>query len=690
MPTSAGPLRAVLFALALATLGIVPTMAAPAHADAPTISVSLSGAGVALRPAFDPAIERYAVATDASTGGTVTVDATTQDPAGSVQVEGAPASGPVAVTGLSPGDEISVIVDDASGHHAYSLVYLPVGFPAITKVVDTGAEEPGQVLLTLGHFAVAVDHNGVPTVLRDFGTSVADLKPGPNAHYTAMALQPGSSNNWELHELDDTFATVAPSPYRAVGLANTDNHDSVLEADGTRYFVGYRPDAGTGLTDPTIQEVGPDGQVVYTWDGGDHLDPATETTNATASGPAADWAHINAIQVLPDGDILASFRHLSAVMRIAWSDHDGFQRGDVEWRFGGRLDDFSFPDDPYGGPCAQHAARMLPNGHLSIYDNGSGALGANPSYCVDPSDRSGPTVNRTFTRVTEYSLDTTTMTADLVSSWTHADAGVDRFSYFAGSAFRLGGGDTLVDWAAYSGALVSEVDPAGDIVWELSAPTTLSYRAQKAEVPDTTKPVVTVGLPGSGRYDVGAAVVPTVSCTDAGGSGLQSCTWSTSTLTTTSIGTRTFTVTAVDGSGNATVVHRGYTIGSTQPGAAVWGPRGWSSTATLHLRRVGVTRSAAVRLTNRSVVARRLGLRIGRARTGYRVRVLSGDRDVTWAVREGTWRSPELEPGRTVRLRVLVERRLATVPARSRVSMEAFTPGAIGTRATLTLLLRTH
>ena len=127
---------------------------------------------------------------------------------------------------------------------------------------------------------------------------------------------------------------------------------------------------------------------------------------------------------------------------------------------------------------------------LLVFDNGSAVLGANPSYCVDPADRLGPTVNRALTRVTEYALDETAMTATLVRSWSHGS----RFAYFAGSARRLPGGNTLVDWAADKQALVSEVDPDGTIVWELKAPTALSYRAEKAEVPDRTDPVVTVSL----------------------------------------------------------------------------------------------------------------------------------------------------------------------------------------------------
>ncbi|GAA3650648.1 hypothetical protein GCM10022237_08010 [Nocardioides ginsengisoli] len=672
----------LLLALLLALVGLSPTVPALASAasaasaadPAPVVSLAVSGDGVALRPAFDPAVSRYAVATSAPTGGRLTVTASTSDPAGVVRVDGAVVGGPTEVSGLSAGDEVSVIVDDAAGHHAYALVYLPAGFPEITKVVDGPGVTAGNVMLTLGTVAVAVDRNGVPVQLRDFGASVSDLKPAPHGHYTVMVRRPGPASDWNLVELDERFADVRTS--RAVGLQNTDNHDVILKPDGGRLFVSYEPDADSSMVDAVIQEVDADGEVVYTWDSGDHLDRA-ETT----AGSSPDWAHINAIQLLPDGDVLASFRHLSAALRIAWSDHDGFVRGDVVWRFGGRQSSFDFVDDPDGGPCAQHTVGRLANGHLLVFDNGSGVLGANPSYCVDPLDRLGPTVDRVRTRVTEYALDEDAMTATLVRSWTAPG----RFAYFAGSARRLDGGNTLVDWAAYQQALVSEVAPDGTIVWELKAPTTLSYRAEKAEVPDRTDPVVTVTLPDAGRYDVGDRVTPQVRCADRGGSTLQSCTWS-ALVPTGVAGRQTFTVTAVDGAGNTTTVERAYTVGSPQPGIGVRSSGAWRAERTLRLPRRGAVRTAVLRVTNPSVRPATLVVRGAAGGSSYRVRYFANGRDVTAAVRAGTWRTPVLAPGREARLEVVATRLTRRVsPRRVRVTVSRLGTSAAGSSVVLGL-----
>lgn len=658
---------AVLLALVLALLGLPAASAAPT----PTIEIAVTGDGVALRPVFDPAVSRYAVATSAATGGRLTVSATTSDPEGVVRVDGAVVSGPTDVSGLATGDEVSVIVDDVSGHHAYALVYLPAAFPEITTVVDGPGVSEGNVLVTLGTFAVALDRNGVPVQLREFGTSVADLKPAPHGHYTVMVRRPGPAGDWDLVELDEQFRDVATS--RTVGLVNTDNHDVILRPDGSRLFVAYEPDADTGLVDAVIQEVDPAGEAVYTWDSGDHLDPALETT----AGASPDWAHINAIQLLPDGDVLASFRHLSAALRIAWSDHDGFDRGDVVWRFGGRRGDFTFVGDPHGGPCAQHTVSRLENGHLLIFDNGSAVLGANPSYCVDPANRPGPTINRATTRVTEYVLDESAMTATLAKSWSHPD----RFAYFAGSARRLPGGNTLVDWAADKQALVSEVDPDGVIVWELEAPTVLSYRAEKAAVPDRTDPMVTVSLPGAGRYDQGDLVVPQVRCTDRGGSSLESCTWAAS-LPTGAVGPQVFTVTAVDGAGNTTVVSRAYDVTSAEPAIAVRSAGTWAPSRTLRLPRRGVVRRAVLRVTNTSTRPSALAVGATKAGAGYRVRYLAAGRDVTAEVRAGAWRTAVLAPGEAALLEVVVKRRSASELPRRRIEVRVVRAGAAGPAST--------
>ena len=473
--TYAARMRTLGVLVARVPLLVVPIPVTARAAAVPTHTIVVSGAGVGMYPDFDPRVERFAITTGDDTGGALTVRAATSDPGGRILINGRPdADGVARLDGLVGGDEVSVIIEDAGGRTARSLVFLPARFPELTTVVNEPGNTPGDVLLTLfgvgegagllPGFETAVDRLGVPRWIRvvPVGQASLDLKPaGFGGHYTvsrSTATSAGRQGS-ALVELDAQFRPVRTLETR--GLVNTDGHDSILRADGSRILVAYEPNSVTGRVDSVIQETDAAGNVLHTWNSGDHVDPATETTSAPTT---EDYAHINSIQLMDDGDILASFRNLSAVLKIAWSAHDGFLKGDVVWRLGGRQSDFRFVDDPYpSGPCAQHTASQLANGHILIFDNGSSRLGETQSNCVDPDAPSGATVNRPQTRISEYVLDPEAGTASL--TWQHLEPG--RFAYFAGSAGRLPNEHTVIGWAAARQALASELDADGQKVWEL-------------------------------------------------------------------------------------------------------------------------------------------------------------------------------------------------------------------------------
>jgi hypothetical protein len=676
--------------LVLALLGFVPGQPALAAAP-PTRSVAVTGDGESMYPAFSPTVERYGVLTTAAASagnGSVSVKATTTDPAGTVLVDGRPpTNGAVTVTGLSAGDEISVIIKDSGGTEVHALVYLPPGFPHLTTVVDQPGTTDGDVLLTLSmwvtaapSYEVAVDRNGVPSFLEVLDSTSLDLKPAPGGHYSVgrRTTAPGRTGQ-QIVELDGQFQPVRS--HETSGLVDTDAHDAILKPDGGVILMAYEANATSGLTDAVIQELEPGGDVSYTWNSADHMNPATETTNVPGR---ADYAHINSIQLMDDGDILASFRHTSSVMKIAWSAHDGFRRGDVVWRLGGRFSDFTFVADPYpSGPCAQHTAQQLANGHILIFDNGSAALNPDPSFCVDDGDPTGPTVNRAQTRVTEYALDETTGTATLV--WSYSVPG--RFALFAGSVRRLPGGNTLIGWAAAQDATATEVNPAGQVLWESrNTDGYFTYRAVKAVVPDEIKPVVRVDSPAQGAsYAHGQRVAPVVACTDQGGSTLQSCTASRGALDTSTAGRHTYTVVATDGDGNTTTVTRSYTVGpvpASRPDANIRTTGGgWVGNNVFggptrqqvaqQLRRRGARGTSIVRVQNEGNRADRIVVHGTGGTRRFGVRYFLRGTEVTRQVRAGTLRV-SLVRGGYVDLGVVVQRlRRAKVRTTVRVLVTA-------------------
>lgn len=656
----------------LAVQGVTGT---PASAVSPaTHSLTVAGTGVGMYPDYDPAVRRYAATTTADTGGTITVAAATSDPTGTVLVDGRPLSGgQVTLKGLSAGDEVSVIFVDSAGREADSVFVLPADFPALTATINGPGITPGLVGLTLSQWAfngwpqfdTVVDENGVPAWVRSSTSGGLDLKLQPNGHYSE-SRGPGAagqmSGSVQIVEMNDRFRPIAR--YHTMGtLTDTDGHDSILEKNGSRVLLAYQPNPDTGKTDAVIQEVDAQGKVTFQWD-------SSKLVGETVNDPTKpDYAHINSVAIVDGGEnFLASFRHLSAVVKIARLAHGPYQPGDIVWKLGGRDSTFSFVNDPYDGPCAQHAASQLSNGDIMVFDDGS-ASGFG-SFCVDQSDPTGPTHERVQSRVAVWHLDEATHTATLV--WSYEPPG--WFSWFMGSAERLASGNTLIGWAADTHALATEVAPDGTPVWQLvAAPssdsrTYLSYRAAKFAVPDTQPPSVRVTTPARGAtYAWKQQVTTDFSCTDKGGSTLQTCGDQPpgAPLDTSVPGSHTFTVTAKDGAGNTTTITRHYTVTPPyRPDASI-------------LRLDGSWRGEDVYGSARQQTVTRVLGKGGRARVPARlqddgsradaclVQGSGGTRrfevsywyagaDVTRAVEAGTWRSPRTTPGRVQRMTIRV------------------------------------
>jgi hypothetical protein len=362
-----------------------------------------------------------------------------------------------------------------------------------------------------------------------------------------------------------------------------------------------------------------------------------------------------------------SFRSLSSVFKIATSARPGVAVGEVVWKLGGRDSTFSFPEGD-GGPCAQHTARELPNGNILMYDNGSwnGSL----ELCVDPADPSGPAVQRPQTRVVEFELDGGANTATPV--WTYAPAG--RFAVFAGSSQRMANGNTVIGWAEETQALASEVDAAGNLLWEIRDPSSdpryMTYRAHKAVVTDAFAPEVDVTTPAANAsYVEGQVVTAAYECTDRGGSSLQTCAGSVDhgrPLDTTTPGTHTYSVTATDGAGGTRTVSRSYVVRpAAQPDAAVrtYGKpfRGVGTYGKASDQRVrakvhepGGRATVVVRVTNDGAVADRVTFRVAGDSPGWRI----------WSRYADGGTTPLLAPGETWTFRLNVVRRLSTPPDR--------------------------
>jgi len=204
-----------------------------------------------------------------------------------------------------------------------------------------------------------------------------------------------------------------------------------------------------------IQEFNENHDLIMEWRNYEHMDIYDYVDHMNLSSPYRHWMHGNSIEIDYDGHIFVSNRTMSEIIKF------NRQTGELIWRLGGPMNDFTFIGDPLYGPNRQHDARRLPNGNIMIFDNGD--------------QRDTP-----LTRITEYQIDEEAMTATLVWSYSHPN---DYVSLNQGCAQRLDNGNTLISWGGVigHGQLITEVEYNGNIVLDLEYPvSTVSYKVRKS------------------------------------------------------------------------------------------------------------------------------------------------------------------------------------------------------------------
>ena len=482
---------ATAFAAAVALTGGVQI----AHAAPSSLTIT---ANPALFPAFSPSISDYVVRCP-SNGPTQVLVTTGGDV--KVSVDGAPdRKGRFsAAVSISPGQEFLIRVKDTKGFGGtYHVRCLPSDFPQWT--VNRPGNPQAQYYMmaptfqlggftTFGHYVVLFDNQGVPVWWYKDDGNPADIKLLSNGHFIWTTLNPaalgtGGNESQEVTLAGQLVRTINAGAVPPYNVAN-DFHDIQLLPNGDYLIQGGYNHPGVNLSfcpngpananvyDDVVQEVTPDGQLVWQWDTLDHI-PASEMDpqwcasvvgNGTSSSPY-DVEHMNSIQQYGN-NVLISFRHLDAVYLIDRST------GDVVWKLGGTPRDPSLPgkqltivNDPvfdcgshFGG---QHEARMLSDGTITFHDNGSDLR-----QCSDPNAIRYP-------RAVRYSIDLAAGTATLVESV--SDPAVGR-SDCCGSALRLGAAtnaDRVADWGFTN--TTDELTPTGQVVFQLKWNGFFSYR----------------------------------------------------------------------------------------------------------------------------------------------------------------------------------------------------------------------
>lgn len=393
---------------------------------------------------------------------------------------------------LSPGE--SFVLNSAG--HRYRIRCLPANFPGWDfERMESPSHKFYSVAFgrsndnedkNLNPFVVVFDRHGVPVWWQDedegtLGGQVVEYEGSPYIYWRQEGHREQSfiEDYHQLHTLDGKLAYQFESP-----RLSTDGHEFNLRKNGDVWLDSYAPRPDTDFTAiggpdsawsaEAIVERVRDGRTIWRWSTRRAIHPYEarrslggkfdEKSDGSYEDPY-DRVHLNSVE--PAGDrVIVSLRNTDAVYGIDRAT------GDVAWKLGGEETPESLRTigDSYRYPSgAQHDARVLPDGTLSVFDNRSG-LGQPP-------------------RVTRWRIDEKTMTATLVEEY---EDPVVTNSPATGSARFSRDGSLFVYWG--DSYLMTEFSPEGSIAFRLSVGG-MAYRAYP--VPD--------GLVGYRDFDRGMA-----------------------------------------------------------------------------------------------------------------------------------------------------------------------------------------
>ena len=351
---------------------------------------------------------------------------------------------------------------------------LPANFPTIT--VDTsnnpsdgklflanlsGAFHSGNYLMILNNDGSVLKYKEVDAF---FGIGFTVLPNGKLSYGQIIALSPGVPTG-RFIVMDTTLAPV--DTFQCGNGYITHPSDFILLPNGHAILHATDPqpldmspyggDPNAIVIGNVIQELDESKNVIFQWRSWDYLPISDSYVNLTT--PIVDLTHANALALDANGNILYSIRHTSSIPSISR------QTGNVNWILGGKRDQFTYINEHSSNApnyfSYQHDIRVLPNGNITLFDNGT--------------QHSPP-----YSRGVEYELDEQNKTATLVWEFRHSP---DFFAGANGSMQRLANGTTIIGWGSASltgTALFTEVHPDNNIALEFSMPPGhRSFRALK-------------------------------------------------------------------------------------------------------------------------------------------------------------------------------------------------------------------
>ena len=302
--------------------------------------------------------------------------------------------------------DVAIEVSDDGETRTYLVHCVPDSFPTVNILTKTDQVKDGLLLLTPTYggyydrvtFLAVLDNNGVPRfhrLLTDANFWAMNFKYHGGGRYSVARrpvrnLADSSFGNWQIDLLNNklqvtsTVGTVSP-------LSQTDGHDFQITSGGNYVMLAYYDDelrdfseyggsTSQRTRDSVIQRRTAAGVSQFTWNSWDHRDVLRVGNDCKVGIYPNTYAHLNGLQLLADGDFVASFRGCSQVLRI-----DG-STGAVVWKLGGTAppddSDAEFlelvehsDDDVIEEFCGQHHVTLTSSNTVVMFDNGVQCIG---------------------------------------------------------------------------------------------------------------------------------------------------------------------------------------------------------------------------------------------------------------------------------------------------------------------------
>lgn len=366
---------------------VVAAITAPAAAAAVKVKATPP-----LVPAFDAGVSDYVVDCSAGSvqvaawarrGETVSVDGS--DPSARRTVSEVP---------LEAGQSFEIRSAGRDGKRRHYVRCLPADYPAYEySQRRPAAAEQYAFTPTIGvqrgspAYVSIFDEHGAPLWwFGARGSVVVDAQVLNNGSvaFGHVPFFRGTSDGYEIRSLDGKRI----ADLHAAG-GRTDTHELLQIGDGGYLLISnpiltgidlspYDGPSDAAIFDNVLEEFDADGQLVWSWSAFEHIDldearewwPLTVALPEQVEGVGAVYNpfHINSVAPSARGYLL-SFRRTNSIYRIAGD-------GEISWKLGGtatperlKVRGDALSPKTFGG---QHDARVLEDGSVTVFDNGSG------------------------------------------------------------------------------------------------------------------------------------------------------------------------------------------------------------------------------------------------------------------------------------------------------------------------------